>query len=98
MRLQGRLAEFRLNDLRFDSAETQTLLNEKTRLNLSETSLARLHTQSGGWVAGLRLLALSLSKLGSDAKYEAFLQRLPQADRHVFEFLADEIMNEQPRR
>jgi LuxR family maltose regulon positive regulatory protein len=96
MRLQGRLAEFRLDDIRFDSAETQSLLNDKMQLSLSATNLTLMQTHTEGWVAGLRLLALSLNKLDSNTKRAAFLQRLPQADRHIFEFLADEILNEQP--
>ena len=96
MRLQGRLAEFRLDDLRFDSAETQSLLNDKLQLNLSATNLTLLQTHSEGWVAGLRLLVLSLNRLDTDDKRATFLQHLPQADRHIFEFLADEILNEQP--
>lgn len=96
MRLQGRLKDFRLDDIRFDSNETQTLLNDKLQLNLSATNLTLLHAYTEGWVAGLRLLVLSLNRLDSDDKRAAFLQRLPQADRHVFEFLADEILNEQP--
>ena len=95
MRLQGRLAEFRLDDLRFDDAESQLLLNDKLKLNLSATNLTRLQRHTGGWIAGLRLLVFSLNKLDSNDKRTAFLQRLPQADRNLFAFLADEILEEQ---
>jgi LuxR family maltose regulon positive regulatory protein len=96
MRLQGRLAEIRLDDLRFNDAETQMLLNDKLQLNLSTADLALLQTHTGGWAAGLRLLALSLNRLDTDAGRASFLHHLSHSGRDLFEFLADEILDDQP--
>jgi LuxR family maltose regulon positive regulatory protein len=102
MRLQGRLAEFQLDDLRFNNDEAQILLNDKLRLDLSFADVDLLQSHTEGWVAGLRLLALSLRGPSSGKQWDmgagraAFLQRLPRRDRYVFEFLADEILNDQP--
>ncbi|MCB8972205.1 MAG: AAA family ATPase [Ardenticatenaceae bacterium] len=96
LRLQGRLAEIRLDALRFNHTETQTWLNDILQLNLSPTDLARLQTHTEGWAAGLRLLALSLNQLDSEAGRAYFLQHLSQSGRHLFDFLAEEILNHQP--
>jgi LuxR family maltose regulon positive regulatory protein len=95
MRLQGRLAEFRLDELRFDHADIQSLLQDQTQLPMSEANLALLQRHTEGWIAGLRLLMLSLNRVDSDAKRGALLQRLSQVDRHIFDFLAEEVLNEQ---
>lgn len=96
MRLQGRLAEFGLDDLRFNDTETKMLLNDRLRLNLSAVDLNLLQTHTEGWVAGLRLLALALDRLDSDVGRASFLHHLPQSGRHIFEFLAEEVYKHQP--
>ncbi len=91
LRLQGRLAEFRLADLRFRDAEAAALLNDCLQLNL-----AALQSHSEGWAAGLRLLALSLDRRTSTSGRAAFISHLSQSSRHVFQFLADEALADQP--
>ncbi|MFQ5400829.1 MAG: LuxR C-terminal-related transcriptional regulator [Anaerolineae bacterium] len=96
LRAQGQLAEFRLDDLRFSDDETKILLNDRLHLNLAEVDLSALQTRTEGWAAGLRLLGLSLNRLASPARRAAFIRHLAQSNRHIFEFLADEVLNDQP--
>ncbi len=96
MRLQGRLAEIHLDELRFDESDTRTLLNDTLQLDLAAAELALLQTHTEGWIAGLRLLALSLNRRHSTLGRTAFLQNLAQSGRHLFSFLAEEVFKDQP--
>jgi LuxR family maltose regulon positive regulatory protein len=96
MRLQGRLAEIHLDELRFDESDTRTLLNDNLQLNLAAGELALLQTHTEGWIAGLRLLALSLNRRRSTLSRSAFLRNLTQSGRNLFSFLAEEVFNDQP--
>jgi LuxR family maltose regulon positive regulatory protein len=59
-RLQGDLSEIRSEQLRFTLAESRQMLTA-LGINLSEDGLRLLHERTEGWVAGLRLAALSLA-------------------------------------
>ena len=60
LRLAGRLVEVRASDLRFSQDETRALL-EASDIRLSDEAVALLHERTEGWVAGLRLAAISLA-------------------------------------
>ena len=96
LRARGQLAELHLETLRFTPTEVDGLLNEQLRLGLSARELNTLQTYTEGWVAGLRLLALSLGRLANSTERSAFIGRLSPTERYIFDFLADEVFNEQP--
>ena len=56
----AKLAEVRLEDLRFNDSETAELLAGATRTPVSERALATLQREVEGWAVGLRLTALAL--------------------------------------
>ena len=60
LRLAGELTELRATDLRFQLDETNALLSV-AGITLSATAVGSLQTRTEGWVAGLRLAALSLA-------------------------------------
>jgi ATP/maltotriose-dependent transcriptional regulator MalT len=95
LRARGDLVELRVPDLRFTADETNSFLNEKMSLGLSEAELAALETRTEGWPAGLRLLAGSLDRISSASDRTAFIEHVAQADRFVFEFLAEEVLGRQ---
>ena len=95
LRARGQLAELRLADLRFSLDETGAFLNEKQRLELGSADLVALHSRAEGWPAGLRLLAGSLGRMASVTDRSAFVRHLARTDRHVFDFLADEVLKRQ---
>jgi ATP/maltotriose-dependent transcriptional regulator MalT len=92
LRARGDLAELRVPDLRFTADETNSFLNEKMSLGLSNAELAALEHRTEGWPAGLRLLAGSLGRISSASDRTAFIEHVAQADRFVFEFLAEEVL------
>ena len=98
LRALGQLAEFKLNCLRFTTEEIHDLLKQQLHLDLSESDLDTLHSKTGGWPASLRLLAISLNQVGDTTHRSIFINQLAQTDRYIFDFLAEEVLNEQPPR
>ncbi len=97
LRARGQLAELRLADLRFTPDEITTLLNHQLQLDLSAEELRTLAAGTEGWPAGLRLLAVSLDRVAPGQR-ASFLGQLAQANRYVFDFLAEEVLNRQDPR
>jgi LuxR family maltose regulon positive regulatory protein len=95
LRARGELAELRLPELRFTAEEVGALLNQRHSLQLSPAELARLHRRTEGWAAGLTLLASSLERLATEPERQQFLERLAHTDRHLFDYLAEEVLNRQ---
>ena len=91
LRLDGELTEIRAADLRFSLAEARVLLGA-TGVELSEEALARLHGRTEGWVAGLRLAALSLAEHPDP---ERFAAEFSGTDRTVAEYLLAEVLDRQ---
>ena len=95
LRARGQLAEVRLPDLRFTPSETGALLNDRLALDLPASEVLTLHERVGGWAAGLRLLALMLGRLPSADERRAFIARLGDDGRYLFDFLAEEVLGQQ---
>jgi LuxR family maltose regulon positive regulatory protein len=95
LRARGELAEVRLPDLRFTADETAAFLNERLALGLAADDLALMQTRTEGWAAGLRLLAGSLGRLRDAGERTAFLASLAHTDRHVADFLLEEVLEHQ---
>jgi LuxR family maltose regulon positive regulatory protein len=92
LRLAGELAEIRAADLRFSERETRLLL-ETSGIALSEAGVALLHQRTEGWVAGLRLAAISLA---GHPDPERFVAEFSGSDRTVAEYLIAEMLERQP--
>lgn len=96
LRSREELAEFRLDALRFNLAETTALLNQQLRLGLSADDLTTLYQRTEGWAAGLRLLAGSLQGRRPFGERSDFITRLAQSRRYIFNLLAEEVLRQQP--
>jgi LuxR family transcriptional regulator, maltose regulon positive regulatory protein len=94
LRALGDLAELRGEALRFSDAEAAELLNGLHGLRLPAAQLSELWRRTEGWVAGLNLAALSLRATGDRA---TLLERLPVDDRHLVDYLWEEVVLRQPR-
>ncbi len=98
LRARDQVVELRLAELRFTPEETAAFFHHTLRLALPPPDLASLHARADGWAVGLRLLATSLNRMTSPADRSAFIGNLMQADRYIFDFLAEEVLNrEDPR-
>jgi LuxR family transcriptional regulator, maltose regulon positive regulatory protein len=92
LRLNQQLTEIRASDLHFTLEEAQQLL-ASSGLDLSERSVVSLHARTEGWVAGLRLAALSLAR---DPEPEHFVAEFAGSERTVAEYLVAEVLERQP--
>ena len=92
LRLEGELTEIRADDLRFSLAEARELL-AAAGVRLTDPALALLVDRTEGWVAGLRLAALSLA---GHPDPERFATEFSGSDRTVAEYLLAEVLERQP--
>ncbi len=94
MRGRGELAELRLDELRFSPEEATHYLNHLLNLELPEHLVRQLCQRTEGWIAGLRLLALSLTYIEANKRAQ-YIDELAQNNRYVFELLAQEVLAQQ---
>ena len=92
LRVEGELTEIRGEDLRFTVDESRALL-DAAGVQVSDGALESLVAITEGWVAGLRLVALSLARHPDPERYAAgFSGR----ERAVAEYLLAEVLERQP--
>ena len=92
LRLEGRLSEIGAGDLRFSLFDARELL-DSSGVTLSDTGLALLHERTEGWVAGLRLAAISLAQHPDP---ERFVTEFCGSERTVAGYLLAEVLERQP--
>ncbi len=93
LRARGELNEVRASDLRFTSEEAATFLNQVMGLELSAQDIAELEKRTEGWVAGLQMAALAVT--GRD-DVAGFVAAFTGSNRHVVDYLAEEVLGRQP--
>lgn len=93
LRARGELVELRAADLRFTVAEASDYLNDVHDLGLTASDVKTLEARTEGWAAALQLAAVSLR--GRDDS-STFINSFAGDDRFVVDFLADEVLDQQP--
>jgi LuxR family maltose regulon positive regulatory protein len=93
LRVRGQMTEIRADDLRFTEEEAATFLNQALGPPLDAEQIAALEARTEGWIAGLQLAALSLQDR-KDA--DAFIAAFSGDDRHVVDYLVEEVLTHQP--
>ncbi|WP_345341395.1 AAA family ATPase, partial [Actinomycetospora succinea] len=88
LRMDERVTELRAGHLQFAPDESAALLHA-CGLHLDDAQVAELHERTGGWVAGLRLAALSLR---DHPHPERFLEGFSGDERPVADYLVDEVL------
>ncbi|MCW3489719.1 LuxR C-terminal-related transcriptional regulator [Dethiobacter alkaliphilus] len=92
-RAKGRMAEIRLEELRFSEKETGQLLGKIKQLQLNTAQINALYDKTEGWITGLQLAAFSLSTTNNT---DEFIKDFAGSHRHIFHFLSDEVFSQQP--
>jgi LuxR family maltose regulon positive regulatory protein len=92
LRARAELLEIRAADLRFDTGESEILLNDLLGLGLSPEHVSRLQRRTEGWAAGLYLAALSLHGRTEAA---ALVDTFAGSDRHIVDYLVGEVLENQ---
>ena len=103
LRARGQLTELRAADLRFTPGEAAALLQQvagapdqaRPDAPLPDAAVAALTARTEGWAAGLQLAALSLR--GQD-DVDGFVAAFTGSHRHVLDYLAEEVLEQQPGR
>ncbi|MCP4751366.1 MAG: helix-turn-helix transcriptional regulator [Proteobacteria bacterium] len=93
LRVGNRLSELRTIDLCFSADETTAFFNGIMKLRLSSDDISVLETRTEGWIAGLQLAAISLR---SRADVASFITEFAGDDRHVVDYLVEEVLDLQP--
>jgi len=96
LRVTGRLVEVRAEQLRFTTGEAAELLGRSLGLALDEQDVSRLVARTEGWVAGLQLAGLRLADRPDPGARSDFIERFTGADRHVVDYLGEEVLAAQP--
>lgn len=96
LRVDGRLIEVRADHLRFTVDEAADLLARATDVVLSKDDVRRLVARTEGWAAGLRLAALRLADRPDGSSQAEFIDRFTGGDRHVVDYLGEEVLANQP--
>lgn len=91
-RARGELCEIRAQDLRFTVDEATHFLNQCMGLALSPSEVAILSEKTEGWIAGLQLAAISLR---THPDRQAFFSAFAGDDRHIVDYLLDEVLDQQ---
>lgn len=91
-RARAQLVEVRAADLSFTPAEAALFLNQGTGLDLTSEEIAALEARTEGWVAGLQMALLSLRGRTDVA---AFIQNFAGDNRHVVDYLVEEVLQRQ---
>jgi LuxR family maltose regulon positive regulatory protein len=95
LRGRGQLTELRSTDLRFTADEATAFLNEIMGLALAAEDIAALEARTEGWITGLQLAGLSLR--GAEADHiPQFVQEFAGSHRFVLDYLAEEVLAQQP--
>jgi LuxR family maltose regulon positive regulatory protein len=91
-RLEGQLSEIRIDQLRFSLEESRELF-AGAGINLSDHGLHLLQARTEGWVAGLRLAAVSMA---THPDPERFVLEFSGSERTVAEYLIAEVLDSLP--
>ena len=96
LRVREELVEINAANLRFNQQEVELFLSQSLHTELSSTAVAQLFQKTEGWVAGLRLVALSLQNKGL-GNIEKLVESFTGSDRYVADYLIKEVFESQPK-
>jgi len=88
LRAQGCLEEIRSEDLRFTAEEAELFFREAMGLSLEREQVSLLEDRTEGWIAGLKMAALSLR--GREDRSSMILA-FGGSNRFVFDYLIEEV-------
>jgi len=92
LRAHGELVEIRADELSFTADETSAFFQKGMDIVLSKEDLDRLEDRTEGWAAGLQLAALSMQ---GREHVSAFIKSFTGDERHVADYLIEEVLQRQ---
>ena len=93
LRAAGQLLELRMDQLRFSAPEAAGVSAQSCRGAVDRDSdAAALNTRTEGWIAGLQMAAISLR---GRQDVPAFIAAFAGSHRFVFDYLLEQVLNQQ---
>jgi LuxR family transcriptional regulator, maltose regulon positive regulatory protein len=93
LRVRGEVNEIRGKDLRFSLQDTADYMRRMLPTTLNENALALLEQHTEGWIALLKLVALSMRSVEDP---DRFLASLSSADMDITDYMINEVLLHQP--
>lgn len=93
LRVRGEVNEVRTSQLRFTKQEVAAYLNDRMGFDLSFDGIAALEARTEGWIASLKLAAITMRGREDLPK---FITKFSGSNRYVIDYLVDEVMARQP--
>lgn len=94
LRVHRHMMEIRTPDICFSQEEVNTYLEQVLGEKQSSETAALLEEKTEGWVAGLRLAALSMRSINDPA---AFVTNFKGVHHNIMDFLVNEVLARQPK-
>ncbi len=95
LRALGQLTELRAADLRFTPSEAAGFLNQVMELGLTAEEVTSLESRTEGWIAGLKLAALSMR---GREDVHGFIRHFSGDNRYIVDYLVEEVLHRQSER
>lgn len=92
MRVQGRVEELHMANLRFTLDETVTFFDQMKGLPLSAETIQSLHRNTEGWVAALQLVALSLQDRHAPSANVILSSSCLGINRYITNYFVEEVL------
>lgn len=93
LRVLGKLAVMGVDQLRFTAEEAATFFT-RLGIDLQAAEVTTLHERTVGWIAGLKMAALSLAD--REVSDETFFMRMNTSSQLLQDFLLEEVLRRQP--
>jgi LuxR family transcriptional regulator, maltose regulon positive regulatory protein len=93
LRARGEVNEIRGGDLRFSRQDIEVYMRKLLPTTLNENAYTMLEQHTDGWIAGLKLVALSMRSAVDPDRY---LATLSHANTDLASYLIDEVLLQQP--
>lgn len=91
-RARGQMVELRAANLRFSSSEASNFFVQVMGLNLSAQDITSLESRTEGWIAGLKLAAISMQGNNDTAN---FISSFTGSHKYIMDYLIEEVVNQQ---
>jgi len=93
LRARSQLLEVRTEQLGCTDTEVADFLREIVGVELSDNSVQQVASRTGGWLAGLRMLDLSLQRCEGSCYGQEGVSR---SHHHIVDYLTEEVLRQQP--
>ncbi len=101
LRVGGKLAEIRADQLRFTREEIAAFLNEEMGLKFSTEDIAALEMRTEGWIASLQLAAIASQShvaMQDGKDNHSFVSAFTGSNYHIIDYLTEEVLKRLPER